>query len=59
VPLLAMLAGLLGRQALHAAVLEFEHPHTGARLRFETAPPADMASVIAELRQSTHASPRR
>jgi 23S rRNA pseudouridine1911/1915/1917 synthase len=50
-PLLAMLSGLLGRQALHAAVLEFEHPLTGARLRFETAPPADMAAVIAELRQ--------
>ncbi|WOI53925.1 RluA family pseudouridine synthase [Parvularcula sp. LCG005] len=29
------------RQALHAAVLGFEHPVTGEDLRFETAPPAD------------------
>ncbi len=35
----------LTRQALHAAVLGFRHPITGEALRFETAPPADMASL--------------
>jgi len=33
----------LKRQALHAAVLGFRHPITGEILRFETAPPPDMA----------------
>lgn len=37
-------AGLM-RQALHAAVLGFRHPITGAALRFETPPPADMAAL--------------
>ena len=37
-------AGLF-RQALHAAVLGFVHPATGERLRFETAPPADMVRL--------------
>jgi len=49
-PLLAELAGRLGRQALHATVLEIEHPRTGERLRFETAPPPDMRAAIDELR---------
>jgi len=35
----------LARQALHAAVLGFRHPVTGAELRFETAPPADMTGL--------------
>jgi 23S rRNA pseudouridine1911/1915/1917 synthase len=35
----------LARQALHAAVLGFVHPVTGATLRFETAPPRDMAEL--------------
>jgi len=34
------------RQALHAAVLGFEHPRTGERLRFETPPPADMRQLL-------------
>ena len=29
------------RQALHAAILGFEHPITGEPLRFETEPPSD------------------
>jgi 23S rRNA pseudouridine1911/1915/1917 synthase len=37
------------RQALHAASLGFRHPITGATLRFETAPPPDMARLIASL----------
>jgi 23S rRNA pseudouridine1911/1915/1917 synthase len=39
----------LKRQALHAAVLGFRHPITGEALRFETAPPADMAGLEALL----------
>ncbi len=35
----------LHRQALHAAVLGFKHPITGAALRFETAPPKDMSDL--------------
>ena len=40
------------RQALHAAVLGFKHPVTGASLRFEMPPPADVTQLIAALRQS-------
>ena len=42
----------LKRQALHAAVLGFVHPVTGAPLRFESPLPADMATLqtlLAEL----------
>ncbi|HXQ12355.1 MAG TPA: RluA family pseudouridine synthase [Caulobacteraceae bacterium] len=39
----------LRRQALHAAVLGFSHPVTGARLRFETPLPPDMAALQAAL----------
>jgi 23S rRNA pseudouridine1911/1915/1917 synthase len=45
----------LNRQALHAAVLGFEHPVTGGRLRFESAPPADLARLIGALRGEAHA----
>jgi 23S rRNA pseudouridine1911/1915/1917 synthase len=38
------------RQALHAAILGFAHPITGEELRFERAPPADMADLIEALR---------
>ena len=34
------------RQALHAAVLGFTHPRTGAALRFETALPVDFSRLI-------------
>ncbi len=40
----------LGRQALHAAALGFEHPVTGASLRFESAPPVDFAILVNALR---------
>ncbi len=33
------------RQALHAAVLGFDHPVTGETLRFETAPPEDFRQL--------------
>lgn len=39
----------LERQALHAAVLGFVHPITGAHLRFQTPLPADMARLESEL----------
>jgi len=39
----------LTRQALHAAVLGFVHPVTGAALRFETPLPPDMAALEALL----------
>ena len=45
----AMQTAGLTRQALHAAVLGFVHPITGETLRFETAPPADMAVLSLEL----------
>ncbi|MBN8486060.1 MAG: RluA family pseudouridine synthase [Sphingomonadales bacterium] len=41
------------RQALHAAVLGFIHPVTGAALRFESALPADMAGLLVELREDS------
>jgi 23S rRNA pseudouridine1911/1915/1917 synthase len=40
----------LGRQALHAAVLGFEHPRTGAALRFESPLPPDMSALLEALR---------
>ncbi len=38
------------RQALHARVLAFRHPRSGETLRFESPLPADMAALIAALR---------
>lgn len=38
------------RQALHAAVLGFEHPVSGETIRFEAALPEDMADLITLLR---------
>ena len=38
------------RQALHAAILGFQHPLTGDNLRFECPLPADMARLIAGFR---------
>jgi 23S rRNA pseudouridine1911/1915/1917 synthase len=43
----------LGRQALHASVLGFEHPRTGRHLRFESVLPADFARLLTTLRRST------
>jgi len=40
----------LGRQALHAAVLGFTHPVTGAALRFEAPLPPDMRQLVESLR---------
>jgi 23S rRNA pseudouridine1911/1915/1917 synthase len=41
----------LGRQALHAAELGFVHPVSGRRLAFASPLPADMARLLATLRE--------
>ena len=46
----AMTLAALGRQALHAASLAFEHPVTRKKLAFERPPPPDMARLIEALR---------
>jgi 23S rRNA pseudouridine1911/1915/1917 synthase len=43
----------LGRQALHANLLAFEHPISGEPLRFETAPPEDFHRALTALRAIT------
>ena len=41
----------LGRQALHAAVLGFEHPRSKQAMRFESPLPAPMAALLEALRE--------
>ncbi len=41
----------LGRQALHAAVLGFEHPVTGEELMFQSSLPDDLAALEAALEE--------
>jgi 23S rRNA pseudouridine1911/1915/1917 synthase len=48
-PLIATLRGFR-RQALHAAVLGFDHPRTGKRLVLETPVPPDFAQLLSALR---------
>ena len=48
----------LGRQALHAAALGFEHPVTGEALRFASRPPADFSRLVKALRTPVAASAR-
>jgi len=43
----------LGRQALHAVELGFEHPVTGKRLRFKSELPQDVARLVAALERPT------
>jgi 23S rRNA pseudouridine1911/1915/1917 synthase len=40
----------LGHQALHARLLGFAHPRTGAPMRFESAPPEDFRDALLALR---------
>jgi 23S rRNA pseudouridine1911/1915/1917 synthase len=47
---LADVAKQLGRQALHASTLSFEHPVSGTRLSFESPLPADMQRALTALR---------
>ncbi|MFO0682550.1 MAG: RluA family pseudouridine synthase [Sandaracinus sp.] len=51
-PALRALGEVLGRQALHAAVLGFPHPVTGVPLRFEAPLPSDLARALEALRSS-------
>lgn len=53
----ALIAALRGfkRQALHAEVLEFAHPVTGARVRCEAPVPDDMQSLMRLLREDAAA----
>ena len=44
-----------GRQALHAEVLEFEHPVSGEPVRVEAPLPADMVQLLRVLREDTRA----
>ena len=44
------------RQALHAFLLQFEHPGTGETMHFEAPPPADMERLIAALRTMDEAA---
>ena len=46
-----MALAAMNRQALHAAVLGFDHPVTGEPMRFESAPPEDFRWVTEALRQ--------
>ena len=46
-------AAEFSRQALHAAVLGFDHPVTGEAMRFEAPMPEDMKGLIDALRSST------
>lgn len=41
------------RQALHAAILELEHPATGEWMQFEAPVPEDMTTIAAILREDT------
>lgn len=41
----------LGRQALHAKTLGFEHPRSGEMVRFDSEPPADFQHVLGMLRE--------
>lgn len=44
--------GTLGRQALHAAILGFEHPETGEEMLFESPLPADLEQLKEVLRRT-------
>ncbi|MBK8482705.1 MAG: RluA family pseudouridine synthase [Proteobacteria bacterium] len=48
--LLRELSRALGRQALHACQLAFDHPVSGERMRFVSALPSDMREALSRLR---------
>ncbi len=47
----AQLTGALNRQALHAAVIGFQHPQTGERLKFSSELPRDMKRIVSVLKR--------
>jgi 23S rRNA pseudouridine1911/1915/1917 synthase len=55
-PRLALAAAAIGRQALHARTLGFQHPTTGEHLRFEAEPPADFQRALQLLREPAASS---
>lgn len=44
----------LGRQALHAAHLAFEHPATGELMSFDSEMPADLQRLVEAMREAHH-----
>lgn len=56
---LAGLARDLGRQALHATLLSLRHPTTGQVMHWQSSPPADMQTLMAELDRRAAAGQRR
>jgi 23S rRNA pseudouridine1911/1915/1917 synthase len=50
--LAARAAAAVGRQALHASRLAFDHPRSGRRLSFEAPLPADLAAALSVLRSA-------
>ena len=50
--LLREVADELGHQALHAAVLGFDHPITRKKMRFDRAPPKDFQRAVERLRSA-------
>ena len=44
-------AGIIDRQALHARMLELEHPASGERMHFEAEYPEDFSHALSELRR--------
>jgi 23S rRNA pseudouridine1911/1915/1917 synthase len=53
-----LVAALRGfrRQALHAARLAFVHPASGERVEYATPVPADLAELLAALREDVRAA---
>ena len=49
-PVLRGASADLGRQALHATLLAFDHPITAEPMRFETEPPEDFQGALRALR---------
>jgi 23S rRNA pseudouridine1911/1915/1917 synthase len=49
-PRLASAEALIGHQALHARVLGFQHPVSGAAVRFVAEPPAEFQRALESLR---------
>lgn len=49
----------IGRAALHAALLGFEHPATGERMRWSSSLPRDLAALVERLRGGRDDSPTR
>ncbi len=42
------------RQALHARTIEFDHPHSGQRVRYEASIPTDFQRLLDAFRQTDH-----